>query len=76
MDSSRSGPKRRLTSVRLLLAAGAALAVAVVGVWVYPHLVAAGTDSMVLAILRTVVVACVVAVFALPIVAIVRRLTR
>ncbi|MGX6607407.1 hypothetical protein ACWKSP_35570 [Micromonosporaceae bacterium Da 78-11] len=62
--------------MRLLIAAGAALGAAAVGILVYPHLVAAGINSAVLAGLSAVVVVCVVAVFGLPIVAIVRRLVR
>ncbi|MGX6600793.1 hypothetical protein ACWKSP_01450 [Micromonosporaceae bacterium Da 78-11] len=62
--------------MRLLIAAGGALVPAAVGILVYPHLVAAGINSAVLAGLRAVVVACMVAVFGLPIVAIVRRLVR
>lgn len=76
MDSTREGSRGGLTSVRLLIAAGVALVAAAVGVLAYPHLVAAGINSAVLAGLSAVVAVCMVAVFGLPIVAIVRRLVR
>jgi hypothetical protein len=76
MDLTWVGKGRGFTSMRLLIAAGVAFALASVGVWVHPRLAAGETNSAVLAGLRAVVVVCLLAVFVLPVAAIIRRLTR
>lgn len=76
MDDARLGKGRTFTSMRLLAAAGVALALAAAGVWVYPYLAAGGTNPAVLTGLRAVVIVCLVAVVVLPVAAIVRRLAR
>jgi hypothetical protein len=66
MDVTRVGKRRGFTSMRLLIAAAVAFAMALVGVRIYPHLVSDGTHSTVLAGLRAVVVICLLATFVLP----------
>ena len=74
MNMTPAGRKRSVSAAQLLLAAGAALVVAIVGVRAYPFLVSFGAAEVVLTAVRTGTFACLAAVVVLPIAAIVRRL--
>ncbi len=76
MTVTPAGKTRGVSSTQLLLAAGAAFVVAIVGVWAYPFLASFGAPGVFLAAARAVTYACLVAVFAFPVAAIVRRLIR
>ena len=76
MNAAAVGKKRSISPVQLLLAAGAALVVAFAGVRVYPFLASFEVAGVLLTAVRVVTYACLVAVFVLPIAAIVRRLIR
>ena len=74
MTVTPTGRKRSVSSTQLLLAAGAAFVVAIVGIKAYPFLASFGAAGGLLAAVRAVTYACLAAVFVLPIAAIVRRL--
>ena len=76
MTVTPTGKKRGVSSTQLLLAAGAALVVVVVGIKAYPFLASFGAAGGLLAAVRVVTYACLAAVLVLPIAAIVRRLVR
>lgn len=76
MNEAAVGKKRSVSSVQLLLAAGAALVMAFVGARAYPFLVSFGVAGVLLTAARAVTYACLIAVFVLPIAAVVRRLIR
>lgn len=76
MTVTPTGKTRSVSSTQLLLAAGAACVVAIVGIRAYPFLASFGAPEVLLTAARAATYACLVAVFVLPIAAIVRRLIR